>query len=327
MAGIIKKQLLKHLALFCNDVDPSKLNFSLTKGELDLPNISLNTDALHSLLNIPTWLSINSAIVERVKVKIPILHITKTPIRIEMSSVSLEVQILDTPRSPNKPSPLVAAAGDPNSEAVGGSYGMIQKVLEGISISIESVQAKIKSTAFQASIMMGPIEVFSTDFRWNVPSDLKYSRVYDGEKRRQVLTFKAINCQMLRIEATATKTAATKNGKWSLTPLKVILSQFELRLTLRRRTKDCRMLCSKGQILFDDLLWILTDSQVRAALLCAKTIQDAMKKSVAQAQKLGLVTENSKATEEENASINLNAMAAQQAQSGEDLTCERGANE
>lgn len=81
------------------------------------------------------------------------------------------------------------------------------------------------------------------------------------------------------------------------------------------------MLCSKLQILFDDLLWILTDSQVRAALLCAKTIQDAMKKSVVQAQKLGLVTESSKETEEENASINLNALAAQQAQSGEDLTC------
>lgn len=218
MAGIIKKQLIKHLALFCNNVDPQKLNFSLTKGELELPNISLNTDALHSLLNIPTWLSINSAVVERVKVKIPILHITKTPIRIEMSTVDVEVQILDTPREPNKPSPLVLAAGDADNESKEGSYGMIQKVLEGIQVSIESVSAKLKSTAFQASIMMGPIEVFSTDFRWNVPADLKYSRVYDGEKRRQVLTFKAINCQMLRIEATATKTTATKKGKWSLTP-------------------------------------------------------------------------------------------------------------
>lgn len=253
---------------------------SLLGGKVELHNIELNTDAIHSLLSVPTWISLDHAVVDFIRLKLPSLtSLTKVPIKIELSNINVEVRILDKPRAPNKESPLVTAGLEnpdeptPAGDSAGSRYGMMEKIIEGISLSIESVQASLQSAAFRASIMLGPIEIFSTDKRWNIPSELTASRIYDP-KKLQVLTFKAINCQMLRIEATAS--LASKCSKWSLTPLKVMISQTELRIILRRRTKDCKSLCTKIEVILDDLLWILTDSQVKAAMLCMKTVQDAM---------------------------------------------------
>ena len=334
MAGLIKKQVVKYLAIFCKNVDNESLNMSLLKGKVELPNIELDTDALHSLLSIPTWLQIDSAVVDFVQVKLPnLMSLTKTPIKIELSNVTVEVQILDTPRKPNKESPLVTAGleedgkdGHHGKEATM-QYGMMQKIVEGISLSIESVQAVLNSNAFKASIMLGPIEIFSTDKRWNIPSELTASRIYDP-KKGQVLTFKAINCQMIRIEATASlqtrnqsRTTGQKHNssKWALTPLKVMLSQSEIRMILRRRTKDCRPLCTKIEIILDDLLWILTDSQVKAAMLCVKTVQEAMERSFKQDLALGLITNTSNLTEMQNQADSAYYTMAQAQTTGENM--------
>lgn len=49
-----------------------------------------------------------------------------------------------------------------------------------------------------------------------------------------------------------------------------------MRIQLRRRIIDCAVLANRVEVLLDDLLWILTDRQIQAALLCVKSLTDSI---------------------------------------------------
>jgi len=46
--------------------------------------------------------------------------------------------------------------------------------------------------------------------------------------------------------------------------------------------KDCNVVASKLILILDDLLWVLTDSQLKAMVQYAKSLSEAMEKSAAQ---------------------------------------------
>ncbi len=46
--------------------------------------------------------------------------------------------------------------------------------------------------------------------------------------------------------------------------------------------KDCNVIATKLILILDDLLWVLTDSQLKAMLQYAKSLSEAMEKSAAQ---------------------------------------------
>lgn len=48
------------------------------------------------------------------------------------------------------------------------------------------------------------------------------------------------------------------------------------------QTKDCNVAASKLMFLLDDLLWVLTDSQLKAMLKYAESLSQAMEKSAQQ---------------------------------------------
>ncbi|CBY33597.1 unnamed protein product, partial [Oikopleura dioica] len=60
----------------------------------------------------------------------------------------------------------------------------------------------------------------------------------------------------------------------------------EVRIRLRRRLADCVVLANKLEVMLDDLLWILSDRQIQAALLCVKSLSDAIEASRRQMMKL-----------------------------------------
>ena len=93
-----------HLIFYTDIFDSNKL--SSIKGEAEVRNIALSPLALQDLLNLPTWLRINSARVNSVSLKIQWMQIQKVPIRISFDQVSLEAEALNEPRSPNGPSPI-----------------------------------------------------------------------------------------------------------------------------------------------------------------------------------------------------------------------------
>lgn len=99
------------------------------------------------------------------------------------------------------------------------------------------------------------MESKSPDFQ---KADLQMTRLKEPDKG-QILIFKELEWQTVRIEA---KSTLDKN----LTPLRLITNQAKCRITIKKRLADSFITGSKLVVILDDLLWVLTDSQLKAAL-------------------------------------------------------------
>ena len=86
---------------------------------------------------------------------------------------------------------------------------------------------------------------------------------------REVVTRKKIQWNSVRVEA---------NWK-DAAPVRLITNQGEIRIMLRRRIADCASLANRIEIILDDLLWILSDRQIQATLLCVKSLSEAIEAS------------------------------------------------
>ena len=119
--------------------------------------------------------------------------------------------------------------------------------------------------------------------------------------RGELLIFKELEWQTLRIEAAASdpKSAFT-------TPLRLITNQARCRITVKKRLigkitnatavfafylfghplrldflvfLDCGILASRMMLILDDLLWVLTDTQIQAALHFLSSLSGLIRKA------------------------------------------------
>ena len=97
--------------------------------------------------------------------------------------------------------------------------------------------------------------------------------------RGEVLVFKELSWQTVRIEARST--VATE-----LTPLRLITNQARCRVTLKKRMSDCGILGVRIVTILDDLLWVLTDDQLKAALHFVGSVSGLVKKATETSQKV-----------------------------------------
>ncbi|XP_055972308.1 bridge-like lipid transfer protein family member 3B isoform X1 [Sorex fumeus] len=270
MAGLIKKQILKHLSRFTKNLSPDKINLSTLKGEGELKNLELDEEVLQNMLDLPTWLAINKVSCNKASIRIPWTKLKTQPICLSLDNVTMEMSTCEEPRAPNGPSPIATASGQ-------SEYGFAEKVVEGITVSVNSIVIRIKAKAFNASFELSQLRIYSVNAKWE-HDDLKYTRIQDPQ-RGEVLTFKEINWQMIRIEADATQSS---HLEIMCAPVRLITNQSKIRVTLKRRLKDCNVVATKLILILDDLLWVLTDSQLKAMVQYAKSLSEAIEKSTEQ---------------------------------------------
>ncbi|XP_076014978.1 bridge-like lipid transfer protein family member 3B isoform X1 [Genypterus blacodes] len=283
MAGLIKKQILKHLSRFAKNLSPDKINLSTLKGEGQLTNLELDEEVLQSLLDLPTWLAINRVCCNKAAIRIPWTKLKTHPISLTLDKVEMEMSTCDEPRPPNGPSPIATASGQ-------NEYGFAEKVVEGMSLSINSIVVRISAKAFNASFELSQLQVYSVNTSWSI-SDLRFTRIHDPQKG-EILTFKEISWQMIRIEADAIQSA---EHEMLSAPIRLITNQSKIRVTLKRRIKDCNVVASKLILVLDDLLWVLTDSQLKAMVQYAKSLSEAMEKSTQQRKSMATEDQGSSA--------------------------------
>ncbi|CAH1256340.1 UHRF1BP1L [Branchiostoma lanceolatum] len=133
------------------------------------------------------------------------------------------------------------------------------------------------SHAFTASFQLSRIRARSTTPQWQV-ADLRMTRIKDTE-RGMVLTFKEIDWQTLRIEADAVKTEKTN---YVSTPVRLITNQSRIRIVIKKQLHDCSVVSSKLHLILDDLLWVLTDSQLKAMASYMQSLSKLIRKSTEQ---------------------------------------------
>uniref|UniRef100_A0AAQ4RMB8 Bridge-like lipid transfer protein family member 3B n=1 Tax=Gasterosteus aculeatus aculeatus TaxID=481459 RepID=A0AAQ4RMB8_GASAC len=267
---LLNKRLLQCVLSFAKNLSPDKINLSTLKGEGQLTNLELDEEVLQSLLDLPTWLAINRVECNKAAIRIPWTKLKTHPITLTLDKVVMEMSTCDEPRPPNGPSPIATASGQ-------SEYGFAEKVVEGMSLSINSIVIRISAKAFNASFELSQLQVYSVNTSWSI-GDLRFTRIQDPQ-RGEILTFKEISWQMIRIEADAIQSA---EHEMLSAPIRLITNQSKIRVTLKRRIKDCNVVASKLILILDDLLWVLTDSQLKAMVQYAKSLSEAMEKSTQQ---------------------------------------------
>uniref|UniRef100_W5NDC5 Bridge-like lipid transfer protein family member 3B n=1 Tax=Lepisosteus oculatus TaxID=7918 RepID=W5NDC5_LEPOC len=255
---------------FAKNLSPDKINLSTLKGEGQLTNLELDEEVLQNMLDLPTWLAISKVFCNKATIRIPWTKLKTHPISLYLDKVVMEMSTCEEPRPPNGPSPIATASGQ-------SEYGFAEKVVEGISLSVNSIVIRIKAKAFNASFELSQLKVYSVNTSWQL-SDLRFTRILDPQ-RGEVLTFKEISWQMIRIEADAIQSG---DHEVLSAPVRLITNQSKIRVTLKRRLKDCNVVASKLILVLDDLLWVLTDSQLKAMVQYAKSLSEAMEKSAQQ---------------------------------------------
>ncbi|NXF08012.1 UH1BL protein, partial [Smithornis capensis] len=265
---------------FTKNLSPDKINLSTLKGEGQLTNLELDQEVLQNMLDLPTWLAINKVFCNKASIRISNLFILLFK---SLDKVVMEMSTCEEPRAPNGPSPIATASGQ-------SEYGFAEKVVEGISVSVNSIIIRIGAKAFNASFELSQLRIYSVNANWEL-ADLRFTRIQEAQ-RGEVLTFKEINWQMIRIEADAIQ--SSKHEIMSA-PVRLITNQSKIRVTLKRRLKDCNVVASKLVLILDDLLWVLTDSQLKAMVQYAKSLSEAIEKSTEQRKSLASETAQSSA--------------------------------
>lgn len=113
----------------------------------------------------------------------------------------------------------------------------------------------------------------SRNCKWKKVDDLSKTRIRDPA-RGQVLVFKHIEWQTFRFVA-----KSELKSEIGQAPLRLIANQTSCRITLKKRLSDCAFLGARIMLIFDDLLWVLTDSQLLSALHFADYLGELIKRA------------------------------------------------
>ncbi|KAG5675899.1 hypothetical protein PVAND_005758 [Polypedilum vanderplanki] len=256
MVSIIKNQLLKHLSRYTKNLSSDKINISTFKGEGELTNLQLDENVLTELLELPSWLKLTSAWCNHISFRISWAKLKSVPITLSLDEVNISVETCEVVRS-GTPTANTGGGGLQSLPMPMGKYSFIHKVIDGITILVNTVNVNFKSPAFTASVQMSRIRVESRTPKW-AAAELRFTRLKDPINGI-ILIFKELSWQTVRIEASSTQDQ-------NLTPLRLLTNQAKCRITIKKKISDCSVLSSRLLLILDDLLWVLTDSQLKAAL-------------------------------------------------------------
>jgi len=268
MAGLIKGQILKHLSKFVKNLSPSQINLSTLKGEGELSNLELNVEVLGELLELPSWIRLTRATCNRAAIRIQWTKLKTVPIQLSLDEIRVAVETCEELRSGGE---NVAPVLPPTQ-----AYGFTEKIVDGITVTVNLVHVSLTSLAFTASFQMSRIVVESRGPNWQRAA-LPSTRLKDLEKG-EVLTFKELSWQTVRIEARS-------SVQEDLTSLRLITNQARCRITLKKRISDCAILGARIVLILDDLLWVLTDDQLKAALHFIGSISGLVRSATEKVQK------------------------------------------
>jgi hypothetical protein len=112
------------------------------------------------------------------------------------------------------------------SYSSGGSYGFVDKVIDGISVYVGNVIVTFRSQAFFASIELSQVTLESKTPQFK-NAELRYTRLKDT-RRGETLLFKELQFASMKIQACSTVDS-------SLSPLRLITNDARCRITLKKK--------------------------------------------------------------------------------------------
>ncbi|ETN69556.1 hypothetical protein NECAME_15230 [Necator americanus] len=242
---------------FARNLNPDKISLDVLKGKSKLEFIEINEEVLTDVLELPPWLRIRQAFCVGVTVSVPWTKLKSAPVVIFIDEINVNAVLTGEP--PHKKTDRPASGLSENS-----SYGFADKVVEGLSLYINTVEINFDSDAFGGSFMLSRLSVESRTPGWQAAQDLRQTRINCTVINR-ALIFKQISWHLLRIEASA-KTDRNEKRCTVNAPLRLITSGGKIRVTLKKNTIDGSVENAQIHMLLDDILWVATLPQLRSAI-------------------------------------------------------------
>lgn len=271
MTSLIKNQILKHLTKFFKDLAPEQLQLSAFKGSCELSNLQLEEKVLMELLSFPAWMRINKAACDQLSIKIPWTKIKSVPIQMNLNEVMVEVEVCDDFRDINAlEEELNLALNLINNAQAPGKYGFVDRVIDGITVTVNNVLITFKSKLMSATFNLSRVILESRCPNWK-PGELSLTRIKDAG-RSQILLFKIVEWQTMRLEAKCLTDPLQA-------PLRLITNHAQCRLTIKKKLDDCSVVAARIFVIFEDILWVLTFAQFISAASFVEYIFTLIKKS------------------------------------------------
>lgn len=121
---------------------------STFRGEGELSNLQLDENVLTDLLELPMWLRLTSAWCNHVLFRISWTKLKSVPITLTLDEVNITVETCEFGRTES------GVAGLQSLSASQGKYSFIHKVIDGITVIVNTVNVNFKSPAFTASVQV-----------------------------------------------------------------------------------------------------------------------------------------------------------------------------
>uniref|UniRef100_A0A8R1YDF4 Chorein_N domain-containing protein n=1 Tax=Pristionchus pacificus TaxID=54126 RepID=A0A8R1YDF4_PRIPA len=274
MTSIIKNQIVKHLSKFAKNITPDQISLDVLKGKSELKNIVLNEEVLTEVLELPVWLRIRKATCNRVAVKIQWMKLKSAPIELFIDEIQVDIILTAEKPPPKKKGASLNALSAMDT----GSYGFANKVVEGMSLYVNTLEIHFDSGAFGGSFMLSRLSVDSRTPGWQHPHDLRHSRISCPNTNRTIM-YKQISWQLLRIEASAHNEGESAQRNVINAPLRLITSNGRIRIALKKNSTDGNVIHARIMMILEDILWVATLPQLQSAIAFYSHIMKLVKAS------------------------------------------------
>lgn len=162
---------------FTKNLSPDKINVSTFRGEGDLSNLQLDENVLTELLELPSWIRLTSAWCNHVSFRItwtklksvPIILVNIVDYRFSCTHTEMDISLfqsldevtitIETCEFGRNDTNAGGSGGWQSLTAPQGKYNFINKIIDGITITINTVNIKFQSPAFTASVQVSVLNL------------------------------------------------------------------------------------------------------------------------------------------------------------------------
>uniref|UniRef100_A0A1I8FZQ3 Chorein_N domain-containing protein n=1 Tax=Macrostomum lignano TaxID=282301 RepID=A0A1I8FZQ3_9PLAT len=209
------------------------------------------------LLDLPAWLYLRSARCNRVAIRCQWTKLKKVPLCLRLDQVLVEVEAVENPPPPG--GRAATGSNDTSGKEKTEKYGFADKVIDGMDVTVNS---------------LSKLHLYSVMANW-ARGELKFTYLRD-RAHDQILLFKEMVWDTTRIEA------GVPGGNNAI--VRLVTNASRIRMAMKKRLSDSRILATRLELLLDDLLWVLTVSQLEATVLFVKSLQSCIEKATAKQQ-------------------------------------------
>lgn len=139
-------------------------------------------------------------------------------------------------------------------------------------IEIRSIFVRFSNSAFDAKLEISDVLIESTTPDWK-PAILPHCRI-KNESEGTVIIYKKATWSSIKLEGSG-KEMDQKVSSNLPSQLRLVSSQTEIRVAIKRQISNCKLLCTRISTSLGDLVWVVTQKQLKDLSKLVQSLTEA----------------------------------------------------